>query len=151
MRPHAGQANHFAQVFLVAKKAGYLPENVQLVHVPFGLVLSESGKKIKTRSGETIRLKDLLDEAVNKAKQDLENRLKDELRNESEEFINQVNRDFKRKLIKPTIYRWIEKGVLKAKKVESKGWYINYDKYKKFPVFPNKKGRNKPHRAKYKN
>ena len=88
----AGQANHFAQVFQVAIKAGYVPTNVQLTHVPFGLVLSESGKKIKTRSGETIRLKDLLDEAVNKAKQDLENRLKDELRNESEEFINQVSK-----------------------------------------------------------
>lgn len=87
----AGQANHFAQVFQVAKKAGYIPENVQLVHVPFGLVLSESGKKIKTRSGETIRLKDLLDEAVNKAKQDLENRLEAESRHESEEFVNQVS------------------------------------------------------------
>lgn len=87
----AGQANHFAQVFQVATKAGYLPANVRLIHVPFGLVLAEDGKKIKTRSGETIRLKDLLDEAVNKAKQDLENRLQNESRNESEEFINQVS------------------------------------------------------------
>ena len=44
----AGQSNHFAQVFQVAKKAGFVPENVELVHVPFGLVLTESGKKIKT-------------------------------------------------------------------------------------------------------
>lgn len=87
----AGQANHFAQVFQVAKKANFVPDNVELVHVPFGLVLAEDGKKIKTRSGETIKLKDLLTEAVNKAKQDLKNRLIAEGRNEGEEFINQVS------------------------------------------------------------
>lgn len=87
----AGQANHFAQVFQVAKKAGFITENIDLVHVPFGLVLTESGQKIKTRSGETIRLKDLLIEAVNRAKNDLETRLKEDNRNETEDFINQVS------------------------------------------------------------
>lgn len=48
-------------------------------------------KKIKTRSGETIKLKDLLKEAVNRAKQDLENRLTTEGRNEEEDFINEVS------------------------------------------------------------
>ncbi|BAQ59953.1 arginyl-tRNA synthetase [Geminocystis sp. NIES-3708] len=88
----AGQSNHFAQVFQVAKKANFIPENVELVHVPFGLVLAEDGKKIKTRSGETIRLKDLLDEAVNRAKLDLQKRLQTEERNETEDFINQVSK-----------------------------------------------------------
>lgn len=88
----AGQSNHFTQVFQVAKKANFVPDNVELVHVPFGLVLAEDGKKIKTRSGETIPLKDLLDEAVNRAKQDLENRLQTEERNETEDFINQVSK-----------------------------------------------------------
>jgi arginyl-tRNA synthetase len=60
----AGQGNHFAQVFQVAEKAGWVPESVELTHVPFGVVQGEDGKKFKTRSGETIRLKDLLDEAV---------------------------------------------------------------------------------------
>ncbi|WP_330202253.1 arginine--tRNA ligase [Cyanobacterium sp. Dongsha4] len=87
----AGQANHFAQVFQVAKKANFVPDNVELVHVPFGLVLAEDGKKIKTRSGETIKLKDLLKEAVNRAKQDLENRLTTEGRNEEDDFINEVS------------------------------------------------------------
>lgn len=87
----AGQANHFAQVFQVAKKANFVPDNVELVHVPFGLVLAEDGKKIKTRSGETIKLKDLLKEAINRAKQDLENRLTTEGRNEEEDFINEVS------------------------------------------------------------
>lgn len=88
----AGQSNHFAQVFQVARKANFAPENVELVHVPFGLVLNEKGQKIKTREGETIKLKDLLDEAVNRAKQDLENRLKEDNRQETDEFIHQVSK-----------------------------------------------------------
>ncbi|MDE5096497.1 MAG: arginine--tRNA ligase, partial [Trichodesmium sp. St11_bin5] len=86
----AGQANHFSQVWQVAKKAGWIPENVEIVNVFFGLVLGEDGKKLKTRSGETVRLIDLLDEAINKARNDLEKRLKDEKRLESEEFIKNV-------------------------------------------------------------
>jgi arginyl-tRNA synthetase len=86
----AGQANHFTQVFQVAKRAGWIPDTVELVHVPFGLVLGEDNKKLKTRSGETVRLKDLLDEAIDRARADLESRLKDENRQESEEFIANV-------------------------------------------------------------
>ena len=82
----AGQSSHFAQFFQVAKRAGWLPENIQVVHVPFGLVLGEDGKKLKTRSGETVRLKDLLDEAIARARADLETRLAEEGRQETEEF-----------------------------------------------------------------
>ena len=87
----SGQANHFAGVFQVAKKAGILPENVEVVHVPFGLVLGDDGKRFKTRSSETVKLKDLLDEAVNRAKNDLETRLKEEERSETPEFIDRVS------------------------------------------------------------
>ncbi len=86
----AGQSNHFMQVWQVAKRAGWIPENVELVHVAFGIVKGEDGKKLKTRSGETVRLRELLDEAVNYAKTDLENRIKEEGRTETEEFINQA-------------------------------------------------------------
>jgi len=87
----AGQANHFNQVFQVAKKAGYWdPEKVELAHVPFGLVQGEDGKKFKTRSGETVRLKDLLDEAVSRARADLASRIQAEEREESPEFIQSV-------------------------------------------------------------
>lgn len=86
----AGQANHFAQVFQVAQKAGIITDPSQVVHVPFGLVKGEDGKKLKTRAGDTIRLKDLLTEAVNHARQDLENRLVAEDRQESPEFIETV-------------------------------------------------------------
>ena len=88
----AGQANHFAQFFQVARKAGWIPDDVELVHIPFGLVLGEDGKKFKTRSGDTVRLRDLLDEAVSRAHADLKNRVQEEERQETEEFINQVAR-----------------------------------------------------------
>ncbi|MGA1622139.1 MAG: arginine--tRNA ligase [Synechocystis sp.] len=86
----AGQANHFAQVFQVAQKAGIITDPNQVVHVPFGLVKGEDGKKLKTRAGDTIRLKDLLSEAVAHARQDLETRLETEERQETPEFIETV-------------------------------------------------------------
>ncbi|MBE7381595.1 MAG: arginine--tRNA ligase [Leptolyngbya sp. SIO1E4] len=86
----AGQANHFSQVFQVAAKAGWIPNGVELTHVPFGLVQGEDGKKFKTRSGETVRLKDLLDEAVKRARHDLETRIREEDREETEDFIQTV-------------------------------------------------------------
>lgn len=86
----AGQAAHFAQVFQVAKRAGWLTERVEVVHVPFGLVQGEDGKKLKTRSGETVRLRDLLSEAIARAGADLESRLAAEDRTETEEFKAQV-------------------------------------------------------------
>jgi arginyl-tRNA synthetase len=87
----AGQANHFASVFQVANRANWIPEDVEIVHVPFGLVLGEDGKKLKTRSGETVRLRDLLDEAVSRCREDLETRLKEEEgREETEDFIANV-------------------------------------------------------------
>jgi arginyl-tRNA synthetase len=86
----AGQANHFAQVFQVAKKAGFLPDSVEVVHVPFGLVLGEDGKKLKTRSGETVKLQELLDEAIASSRSALLKRLQDENRTESAEFIEEV-------------------------------------------------------------
>lgn len=84
----AGQANHFAQVFQVARRAGWIPNDVEIIHIPFGLVQGEDGKKLKTRSGETVRLRDLLDEAIARARADLEARLKEEGRQETEDFIN---------------------------------------------------------------
>jgi arginyl-tRNA synthetase len=86
----AGQSNHFAQVFQVAEKAGWVPAGVELTHVPFGVVQGEDGKKFKTRSGDTVRLKDLLDEAVNRARTDLETRIQAEGRQESADFIQDV-------------------------------------------------------------
>lgn len=86
----AGQANHFAGVFQVARRAGWIPDGARLEHVPFGLVQGEDGKKLKTRAGDTVRLRDLLDEAVERAEVDLRSRLKAEDRSEPEDFIRHV-------------------------------------------------------------
>jgi arginyl-tRNA synthetase len=82
----AGQANHFAQFFQVARRAGWIPETVKIEHVQFGLVQGEDGKKLKTRSGDTVRLRDLLDEAVERFGQILASRLAAEERSETAEF-----------------------------------------------------------------
>jgi arginyl-tRNA synthetase len=60
----AGQSLHFEMFFKAAEMAGFLPSSMRVKHVPFGVVLGEDGKKLKTRSGETIRLKDLLFEKI---------------------------------------------------------------------------------------
>jgi arginyl-tRNA synthetase len=86
----AGQASHFAGVFQVARRAGWIPEGASVEHVPFGLVQGEDGKKLKTRAGDTVRLRDLLDEAVERAEADLRRRLAEEERTEDEAFIEQV-------------------------------------------------------------
>ena len=86
----AGQANHFSAVFQVAKRAGWIPAEATVEHVPFGFVQGVDGKKLKTRSGDTIRLKDLLEEAIEHCGTNLRNRLKEEDRNESEDFIQHV-------------------------------------------------------------
>jgi arginyl-tRNA synthetase len=70
----AGQSQHFEMVFKAANVAGYIPDEVSLEHVPFGLVQGEDGKKFATRSGDTVRLRDLLDEAVRIAGEDLRTR-----------------------------------------------------------------------------
>ncbi len=62
-----GQAQHFAMIFEAARMAGWI-DHVQVVHVPFGMVLGEDRKKFKTRSGDTVRLRDLLEEAVTRAR-----------------------------------------------------------------------------------
>ncbi len=67
----ARQALHFQMLFTVADMAGWDKrdgQKVDLMHVTFGSVLGENGKPLKTRSGENVKLKDLLDEAVERAK-----------------------------------------------------------------------------------
>lgn len=63
----AGQSQHFQMVFAVARMAGWLDERTDAVHVPFGIVLGPDRKRLKTRSGEPVRLVALLDEAIERA------------------------------------------------------------------------------------
>ncbi|KAF0852904.1 mitochondrial arginyl-tRNA synthetase (ArgRS) [Andalucia godoyi] len=70
----SGQGEHFELVFDAAKAAGWITDKIRVDHVGFGVVLGEDGKRLKTRSGDVVRLVDLLDEAVERAKKQLESR-----------------------------------------------------------------------------
>ncbi|MFD4178337.1 arginine--tRNA ligase [Streptomyces anulatus] len=63
----ARQSLHFRMVFETARRAGWLSDDVKAVQLAFGTVLGKDGKPFKTREGETVRLEDLLDEAVQRA------------------------------------------------------------------------------------
>ncbi|WP_330438301.1 arginine--tRNA ligase [Streptomyces griseoaurantiacus] len=63
----ARQSLHFKMVFETARRAGWLGEDVTAHQLAFGTVLGADGKPFKTRAGETVRLVDLLDEAVDRA------------------------------------------------------------------------------------
>ncbi|CAF0721751.1 unnamed protein product [Adineta steineri] len=64
----SGQALHMQSIFAGAKLAGWTDENsARIDHVGFGVVLGEDGKKLKTRSGEAVRLRDLLDEGIDRS------------------------------------------------------------------------------------
>ncbi|HWN32650.1 MAG TPA: arginine--tRNA ligase [Pseudonocardia sp.] len=68
----APQALHFRMVFDTARRLGWLPEDVEAVHVGFGSMLGPDGKPFKSRSGGTVRLVELLDEAVARARAEIE-------------------------------------------------------------------------------
>jgi arginyl-tRNA synthetase len=61
------QAQHFAMVFAVARMAGYVGNDVQTEHVGFGSILGSDRKMLKSRSGDTLRLIELLDEGRERA------------------------------------------------------------------------------------
>lgn len=71
------QSQHLAMVFAVARLAGWLPDTVRCEHVGFGNVLGTDRKMFKTRSGETVKLVALVNEAVEKAEASLERRTSD--------------------------------------------------------------------------
>ena len=61
------QHQHLQQAWTIVRKAGYVPESIPLEHHAFGMMLGKDGKPFKTRAGGTIKLSDLLDEAVERA------------------------------------------------------------------------------------
>jgi len=65
----ARQALHFKQTEIVARKAGFFKDGETYQHCPFGMMLGSDNKPFKTRSGGTVKLVDLLDEAVERAEQ----------------------------------------------------------------------------------
>ena len=59
------QSLHFAQLFAAARRWGY--SEIELQHISFGTVLGDDGRPFKTRSGDTVGLEGLLDEAIERA------------------------------------------------------------------------------------
>ena len=63
----ARQSLHFQQVFAVAKEAQFAAEEISLEHISYGTMMDSSGKPFKTRSGDTVKLIELLNESVTRA------------------------------------------------------------------------------------
>jgi arginyl-tRNA synthetase len=61
------QALHFKQTEIVARKAGFIKAQQSYEHCPFGMMLGSDGKPFKTRTGGTVKLAELLDEAIERA------------------------------------------------------------------------------------
>ncbi|CAI5446664.1 unnamed protein product [Caenorhabditis angaria] len=81
----AGQSLHLETVFAAGRDFGWYDESVKRIeHVAFGLVLGEDRKKFKTRSGETVRLLDLLSEGVKRASEKLKEKGRDQVMTEEE-------------------------------------------------------------------
>ncbi len=71
------QAQHFEMLFTVARKVGWVKEDVKLDHIGYGMILGANRKPFKTRDGGTVQLKELINESVERAKSMvLENREK---------------------------------------------------------------------------
>ncbi|CUR53659.1 Arginine--tRNA ligase [Serratia symbiotica] len=68
------QYQHLLQTWSIARKANYIPKSVVLEHHSLGMMLNKNGKPFKTRIGNTIKLSDLLDEAVERAYQLISNK-----------------------------------------------------------------------------
>ncbi|ANI82512.1 arginine--tRNA ligase [Kosakonia oryzae] len=62
------QHQHLMQAWTIVRKAGYVPDSVPLEHHMFGMMLGKDGKPFKTRAGGTVKLADLLDEALERAR-----------------------------------------------------------------------------------
>lgn len=63
----ARQSLHFQQVFAIARKAGFVPDACSLEHIAYGTMMGEDGKPFKTRSGDTVKLQELLEESIRRA------------------------------------------------------------------------------------
>jgi arginyl-tRNA synthetase len=61
------QSQHMQQLSAICRKSGIIPDNVRFEHHPFGMVLGKDGRPFKTRSGDTVKLMDVLDEADERA------------------------------------------------------------------------------------
>lgn len=63
----ARQSLHFQQIFAISNKADFVSDNVSLEHIAYGTMMGKDGKPFKTRSGDTVKLQELLEESIRRA------------------------------------------------------------------------------------
>ncbi|EGH9363238.1 arginine--tRNA ligase [Salmonella enterica] len=84
------QHQHLMQAWTIVRKAGYVPDSVPLDHHMFGMMLGKDGKPFKTRAGGTVKLADLLDEALERARRLVAEKNPDMPADELEKLANAV-------------------------------------------------------------
>ncbi|WP_296262387.1 arginine--tRNA ligase [uncultured Enterobacter sp.] len=84
------QHQHLMQAWTIVRKAGYVPDSVPLEHHMFGMMLGKDGKPFKTRAGGTVKLSDLLDEALERARRLVAEKNPDMPADELEKLANTV-------------------------------------------------------------
>ncbi|MGU6920121.1 arginine--tRNA ligase [Salmonella enterica subsp. enterica serovar Derby] len=84
------QHQHLMQAWTIVRKAGYVPDSVPLEHHMFGMMLGKDGKPFKTRAGGTVKLADLLDEALERARRLVAKKNPDMPADELEKLANAV-------------------------------------------------------------
>lgn len=84
------QHQHLMQARTIVRKAGYVPDSVPLEHHMFGMMLGKDGKPFKTRAGGTVKLADLLDEALERARRLVAEKNPDMPADELEKLANAV-------------------------------------------------------------
>ncbi|WP_336242898.1 arginine--tRNA ligase [Enterobacter cloacae] len=84
------QHQHLMQAWTIVRKAGYVPDCVPLEHHMFGMMLGKDGKPFKTRAGGTVKLSDLLDEALERARRMVAEKNPDMPAEELEKLANAV-------------------------------------------------------------
>ncbi|AHJ73492.1 arginine--tRNA ligase [Kosakonia sacchari] len=84
------QHQHLMQAWTIVRKAGYVPDSVPLEHHMFGMMLGKDGKPFKTRAGGTVKLSDLLDEALERARRLVAEKNPDMSADELEKLANAV-------------------------------------------------------------
>ncbi|EAO2082584.1 arginine--tRNA ligase [Salmonella enterica] len=84
------QHQHLMQAWTIVRKAGYVPDSVPLEHHMFGMMLGKDGKPFKTRAGGTVKLADLLDEALERSRRLVAEKNPDMPADELEKLANAV-------------------------------------------------------------
>jgi arginyl-tRNA synthetase len=84
------QHQHLMQAWTIVRKAGYIPDSLSLEHHMFGMMLGKDGKPFKTRAGGTVKLSDLLDEALERARKLVAEKNPDMAADELEKLANAV-------------------------------------------------------------